>query len=178
LDACEDWKVVRWCGTQASNHNLQGVVGGGVNETGMSTAAPNRSAVFCSRMDQGSGGCSQRCCSSTPARASKPLQECDAWCQLLAKWLKVSAIRERPVQRYSEVLGSEQKGRVSLLKLTFSSRLASLLLRWKADNAVFVVLSFSFQVCMYSPSVTMSLLSAPSTANQSPSACMIARSSA
>jgi len=27
-------------------------------------------------------------------------------------------------------LGSEQKGRVSLLKLTFSSRLASLLLRW------------------------------------------------
>ena len=33
-------------------------------------------------------------------------------------------------------LGSEQKGRVSLLKLTFSSRLASLLLKWKAADTV------------------------------------------
>jgi len=39
-------------------------------------------------------------------------------------------------------LHSEQKGRVSLLKLTFSSRLASLLLRWKTADTVFVVLSF------------------------------------
>jgi len=43
-------------------------------------------------------------------------------------------------------LGSEQKGRVSLLKLTFSSWLASLLLRWKTADTVFVVMSFSFQV--------------------------------
>jgi len=75
-------------------------------------------------------------------------------------------------------LGSEQKGRVSLLKLTFSSRLASLLLRRKTADTVFVVLSFSFQVWRYSPRVAMSLVSAPSTACQSPSACMIARSSA
>jgi len=74
-------------------------------------------------------------------------------------------------------LGSEQKGRVSLLKLTLSSRIASLLLRWKTSDTVFVVLSFSFQVWRFSPSVAMSLLSAPSTASQSPSACMIARSS-
>jgi len=74
-------------------------------------------------------------------------------------------------------LGSDQKGRVSLLYLTFSSRLASFLLRWKAANTVFVVLSFSFQVWRYSPTVAMSLLSTPSTACQSPSACMIARSS-
>ena len=53
LDACEDWKVVRWCRMQASSHNSQGVVDGGVNKAGMSTAAPNRSAVLCSRMDQG-----------------------------------------------------------------------------------------------------------------------------
>ena len=33
-------------------------------------------------------------------------------------------------------LGSEQKGRVLLLKLTFSSRLACLLLRWKAADTV------------------------------------------
>jgi len=58
------------------------------------------------------------------------------------------------------------------------SALASLLLRWKTANIVFAVLSFSFQVWRYSPSVTMSLLSAPSTACQSPWACMIARSSA
>ena len=75
-------------------------------------------------------------------------------------------------------LGWEQKGRVSLLKLTFSSRLASLLLRRKIANTVFVVLSFSFQVWRHTPSVAMFLLSAPSTACQSPSACMIARSSA
>ena len=34
-------------------------------------------------------------------------------------------------------LGSEEKGRVSLLKLTFSSRLASLLLRWETADTVF-----------------------------------------
>jgi len=54
-------------------------------------------------------------------------------------------------------LGSEQKGRVSLLKLTFSSHLVSLLLRWKTADTVIVVLSFSFQVWRYSPSVAMSL---------------------
>ena len=53
LDACEDWKFVRWCRTQASSHNSQGVVDGGVNKAGISTAAPNRRAVLCSRMDQG-----------------------------------------------------------------------------------------------------------------------------
>ena len=53
LDACEDWKVVRWCRTQASSHNSQGVVDDGVDEAGMSTAASRRSAVLCSRMDQG-----------------------------------------------------------------------------------------------------------------------------
>jgi len=47
LDACEDWKVVRWCRTQASTHNAQGLLVGGVDEAGMSTAAPNWSAVLC-----------------------------------------------------------------------------------------------------------------------------------
>ena len=42
LDACEDWKVVRWCRTQASSHNSQGVVDGGVDEVDMSTVAPVR----------------------------------------------------------------------------------------------------------------------------------------
>jgi len=56
-------------------------------------------------------------------------------------------------------LYSEQKGRVSLLKLTFSLRLTSLLLRWKAADTVSVVLSFSFQIWRYSPRVAMCLLS-------------------
>jgi len=75
-------------------------------------------------------------------------------------------------------LGSEQKGRISLLKLSFISRLASLLLRRKAADTVFVELRFRFQIWGYSPTVALSLLSTPSTACQSPSACMIARSSA
>jgi len=32
LDACEDWKVVFWCRTQASSHNLQSIVDGRVNK--------------------------------------------------------------------------------------------------------------------------------------------------
>ena len=60
-------------------------------------------------------------------------------------------------------LGSEQKGRVSLLKLTFSSRLASLLLRWKPAYTVFVVLSFSFQVWRHSFTFAMPLVITPST---------------
>jgi len=43
---------------------------------------------------------------------------------------------------------------------------------------LFVALSFSFQVWRYSLTVAMSLLSTPSTAWQSPSACMIAKWSA
>jgi len=46
-----------------------------------------------------------------PAPQPEPAsQERDAWCQLLAKWLEVSAISERPVQRYSEVFGLEAEG--------------------------------------------------------------------
>ena len=40
-------KVVRWCRTQASIHNSQGVVDDGVDEVGMSTAATDRSTVLC-----------------------------------------------------------------------------------------------------------------------------------
>jgi len=47
---------------------------------------------------------------------------------------------------------------------------ASLLLGWKAAGIFFVMLSFSFQVWRYSPTVAMSLVSTPPTAYQSPSA--------
>jgi len=48
----------------------------------------------------------------------------------------------------------EQKGRVSLLWMTVSSRLASLL-KWKTANTAFLVQSFNFQVCRYSATVAM-----------------------
>ena len=47
LDACEDRKVVCWCRTQASSHNSQGVVDGGINEAGVSSVTPGRSALLC-----------------------------------------------------------------------------------------------------------------------------------
>jgi len=71
LGARENWKLVRWCRTQASGHSSQSVVDGRVNKAGVSTAAPDRSAVLCSRMDQGSGSCSQRCCSNNPLSLSQ-----------------------------------------------------------------------------------------------------------
>jgi len=49
-----------------------------VNEVGVSTVVPDTSVLLCCLVDQGWGGCLQRCCSNNPARASKPPQECDA----------------------------------------------------------------------------------------------------
>ena len=100
LDACEDWKAVRWCRVQASYHNSQGAAVGRVDEAGVSTAAADRGAVLCGWVHHGQGGNSQSYYPSTPDEVSKTPQEREARCQLLAKWLKVSAIRERPVQRY------------------------------------------------------------------------------
>ena len=90
----------------------------------------------------------------------------------------MSAIRERPVQRYSEVfgLGAEERGFV--VEVDFQLILACLLLGRKSADTVCVVLSFSFQVWRYSRTVAVSLPSTPSTACQSPSACRIGRSSA
>ena len=86
----------------------------------------------------------------------------------------MSAIRERPVHRYSEVFGFGAKGQVSSLKLSFSPRLASLLLIWKTADTVSIVLRFNVQVSKYLPVVAMFLLNTASTACQTPSACMIA----
>jgi len=88
----------------------------------------------------------------------------------------VLAVRERPAQRYSEVFGLGAEGQGFVVEVDFQLTLSFLVV--EMEDTVFVVLSFSFQVWRYSPSVAMSLLSTPSTACQSPSACMIARSSA
>jgi len=52
------------------------------------------------------------------------------------------------------------------------------LIKFYTADTIFVVLIFNFQIWKYLPIVAKSLLSTPSTACQSPSACMIARSSA
>ena len=75
---------------------------------------------------------------------------------------------ELPAQSISEVFGSDQKSSISLLWLTFTSRVASLMLRWRTADTLYVVLSFSFQVWRYSLMVAMSLLSTRSTACQAP----------
>jgi len=45
LDACKN-KVVWWCRMQASSHNSIGIVDGGVNKAGVSTAAPGRGVQY------------------------------------------------------------------------------------------------------------------------------------
>jgi len=47
LDACEDWKVVRWRKKQGSSHSSQGLVDDRISEAGESTAATERSALLC-----------------------------------------------------------------------------------------------------------------------------------
>ena len=88
------------------------------------------------------------------------------------------AIRVRPVQRYSEVFGLGAEGQSFVVEVDFHLTFSFFVVKVECCQLRFVVLSFSFQVWRYSPTVTMSLLSTPFTACQSPSACMIARSSA
>jgi len=54
----------------------------------------------------------------------------------------VSTIRERPVQRYSEVFGLGAEGQGFVAEADSQLIFASLLLRWKTADTVFVVLSF------------------------------------
>jgi len=90
----------------------------------------------------------------------------------------VSAIREQPVQRYSEVFGLGAEGQDFVVVFDFKLTFSLLVVKMEATDTVFVVLSFSFHVWRYSSTVAMSLVSTPSTACQSPSAYIFARSSA
>ena len=89
------------------------------------------------------------------------------------------ALRERPVQRYSEVLGLGAKGQGFVVVFNFKFTFSFLVVvEVEGCRHCFVVLSFSFQIWRHSPTVAMSMFSTPSTACQYPSACVIARSSA
>jgi len=83
-------------------------------------------------------------------------------------WQHVSAM-SNITPRY---VGSEQKGIVSLLWLTFSSLLASML-RWKTASTAFVVLRFNFPGREVFTGGCHVIAKHPSTVCQSPLACMI-----
>ena len=113
---------------QASNHQAQSVVDGLVNEARVSTLTPNWSTVLCNRMDQG--------------------QSCYAQCPGTSPQLDPARRLKRPGLP-PRLVGSAEKGRVRLSAATLSSRVDSLLYRWKAAMTVLVVLSFSFRFCKY-----------------------------
>jgi len=52
----------------------------------------------------------------------------------------MSAIGERPVQRYSEVFGFGAEGQGFVIVVDIRSRFASFLFRWKTADTVFVML--------------------------------------
>ena len=58
----------------------------------------------------------------------------------------VSAVRERPVQRYSEVFGLGAEGQGFVVEVDFQLTFGFLVVEMKTADTVFVVLSFSFQV--------------------------------
>ena len=98
---------------------------------GVSIAAPDRSAVTCCWMNQG-----KVAVRNVVAPASQP----EPASRLKSAAHDVNSLRsDSRCRRYVTVLliiptrylGSEKKGRVSLLWLTFSSPLSSLLLRWR-----------------------------------------------
>jgi len=107
VDACEDWKVVRWRRTQASSHNSEGVVDVWVDEVGMShCGTKTRVAIH---------------------RVVAPAPQPEPTSRLRSMTRDVSFLRsDSRCRRYMSDLfnvtprnlGSEQKGRALLLYLT------------------------------------------------------------
>ena len=114
--------------TQASSNNLQGVVDCRVSEAVMSTMAPDRSAELYCWMEQGQGGYLQCCCSSTQPDPANHLMSVTLMHHV--SFLRSDSRCQRYVSNLSDVtsryLGLEQKDRVLLLWLTFSSGFAFL----------------------------------------------------
>jgi len=84
----------------------------------MGTAAPDRSAVLCSRMHQGYGGYSQHYCPSTPASRLRSATRDVSFLRSDSRCRRYVSDLSNVTLRY---LGSGQKGRVSLVKFTISS---------------------------------------------------------
>ena len=159
---------------QTSSHSLQGLIDGKVNEVVVSTMAPSRSAVLFCWMDQGSGDCLNVAPASCLKCATCDVSFCDVTQIVGDTWATCPAC-------YSDIFGHEAKGRVwhwSYFQLMFSflvEMVASVLLRWKSADTVFVVPSFNFQVWRYLPTVAICFGNTPSTVCLFPPTCMIAR---
>jgi len=127
------WKVVRWCRTQASSLTSQGLFGGRVNEASVSTAAPEHSTL---RLN--APGLRWLFATLLLQHISQSQQAALRIATRDVNFLQSNSRCRRYVSDLSNVtpryLGSEQEARVSLLWLTFSSHLASLLLRWMTAN--------------------------------------------
>ena len=124
-------RQMNWWVAQASSHSSQGVVDGRVNETAVSTAVPDRSAIILCWMDHGK---------VTVRTVVAPAPQPEPVSRLKSAMHDVNFLRSDSRCRWwvttlSNISlryhVSEQKGRVSLLWLIFSSRLSSLLLRWR-----------------------------------------------
>jgi len=109
LDTCNDWKVVRWCRMQASSHNLQDVVDGGVNEVGVSTVAPNRTLQL---NKIGIGWLFVTLLIQRPDRSQQATSGVRRVMLASSEVTQVWTVREQPVQRYYEIfrLGAEGQG--------------------------------------------------------------------
>jgi len=115
LDACEDGKVVCWCRMQASSHNSQGIVDGRVNDT-CGTRQEHSTLLL--------SGPGLRWLLATLQQHPSPSQQATprVWRMMSTfckKWLKVLALRERPVQHYSEVFGLKTKGQGFIVVVEF-----------------------------------------------------------
>jgi len=152
LDACEDSKVVRWCRTQAFSHNSQGVVDGSVSEAGVSTAAPGRSAVFCCWVDQDYKMAVRNVVALAPQ--PEPASRLEVR-RVMSTFCEVTQGVGNTWATYPMLLrdiwARSRRAGFRCCVLTFSSRLASLLLKWKTADTAFVVLSFSSQIWRNSP---------------------------
>ena len=132
------------CPLVATSHNLQSVVISRVDEAGMSTVAPDRRTVGYSPVE-----CTRARVAIRILVAPAPQPEPASHLDVSFSWSDSRCLRYvSDLSNFTpRKLDWEQKGRIFLLYLTsLSSRLASLLLRWKAADTICVVLRFSFQV--------------------------------
>jgi len=117
LDVCEDWKVVCWSRTQASNLTSQGLVGGRANEASVSTPAPEHSTL---RLNV--PGLRLLFATLLLQHISQSQQATSRIATHDVNFLQSNSRCRRYVSDLSNVtpryVGSEHKGRVSLLWLT------------------------------------------------------------
>jgi len=134
LNACEDRKVVRWCGTHATKSQFARRLDGKVNKATLRHETGSKySAVECTWAKMAVRNV------FAPAPQSKPAS-CFKSATRDVNFMRSAWRCRRYVSDLSKFTprcsGSEQKSKVSLLWLIFSSRLASLLLRLNLSTPI------------------------------------------